>query len=109
MSIVIKKTSPHIHDICGVITMTRKFFDKMIPLIIILLGLSVFQPINVLALEVIEANIQAEVEVTKEKLEMIPFYWTVGIIGGVIGLTLAYVSWRKYKAEKRKQSKSPND
>lgn len=81
----------------------------MLQLIIILLGISVFSPINIVALDVIGTNVQADVEVTKEKLEMIPFFWTVGVIGGVIGLTLAYVSWRKYKAEKRKQFKSPND
>ena len=37
-------------------------------------------------------------------LEFIPFFWTVGIVGGFIGLTLAYVSWRKYKAEKKKKT-----
>lgn len=105
----INQSSPHIHDICGVITMTRKIFYNMLQLIIILLGISVFSPINIVALDVIGTNVQADVEVTKEKLEMIPFFWTVGVIGGVIGLTLAYVSWRKYKAEKRKQFKSPND
>ncbi|GAB4073590.1 hypothetical protein GCM10028778_10930 [Barrientosiimonas marina] len=35
---------------------------------------------------------------------MVPFYWVVGIVGGSIAITLTYVSWRKYKAEKRKQS-----
>lgn len=36
--------------------------------------------------------------------EMIPFYWMVTIVGGCIAVTLTYVSWRKYKAEKKKQS-----
>ena len=43
---------------------------------------------------------------TKENtntLELVPFFWTVGIVGGCIGLTLAYVSWRKYRAEEKKK------
>lgn len=33
---------------------------------------------------------------------MIPFYWMTIIVGGCIAATLTYVSWRKYKAEKKK-------
>ncbi|MYL45275.1 hypothetical protein GLV94_06430 [Virgibacillus halodenitrificans] len=29
--------------------------------------------------------------------------WTVIIVGGCIGITLSYVSWRKYKGEKNKK------
>ncbi|MBP1949578.1 sporulation protein YpjB [Virgibacillus litoralis] len=36
--------------------------------------------------------------------EMMPFYWMVTIVGGCIAVTLTYVSWRKYKGEKKKQS-----
>ncbi|WP_439144714.1 sporulation protein YpjB [Virgibacillus salinus] len=36
--------------------------------------------------------------------EMIPFYWMLTIVGGCIAVTLTYVSWRKYKGEKKKQS-----
>lgn len=28
---------------------------------------------------------------------MVPFYWMILIIGGLILITLSYVSWRKYK------------
>lgn len=41
----------------------------------------------------------------KEHADMVPLYWTMGIIGGCIVLTLFYVSWKKFKVEKRKQVK----
>ncbi|WP_010530806.1 sporulation protein YpjB [Lentibacillus jeotgali] len=37
-------------------------------------------------------------------VNMTPFYWMVGIVGGSIAITLSYVSWRKYKGEKKKQT-----
>ncbi|WP_373896160.1 sporulation protein YpjB [Virgibacillus natechei] len=37
---------------------------------------------------------------------MEPFYWVVGIIGGCIVITLSYVSFRKYKGEKKKQKET---
>ncbi|WP_164668773.1 sporulation protein YpjB [Virgibacillus doumboii] len=39
----------------------------------------------------------------KTNTEMAPFYWMVAIVGGCIAITLTYVSWRKYKGEKKKQ------
>ncbi len=41
---------------------------------------------------------------SNNKADMIPFYWMVAIVGGCIAVTLTYVSWRKYKGEKKKQS-----
>ncbi|MBY7143503.1 hypothetical protein KFZ56_10680 [Virgibacillus sp. NKC19-3] len=40
---------------------------------------------------------------TDSDTKQLPFYWIVGIIGGCIVLTLSYVSFRKYKGEKKKQ------
>jgi hypothetical protein len=39
----------------------------------------------------------------KKNFDLIPFIWTVGIVGGCIALTLSYVSWRKYKGEEKKK------
>lgn len=39
------------------------------------------------------------------KAELVPLFWTVVFVGGSIALTLSYVSWRKYKAEKKQQAK----
>lgn len=89
--------------------MKNKTLIRMLPFIIILLGVSIFLVIDLLMVDTIEANVQADMQVTKKNFEMIPFFWVVGIIGGCIGLTLAYVSWRKYQAEKKKQQKkNPN-
>lgn len=35
----------------------------------------------------------------------IPFYWMIMLIGGIIIITLSYVSWRKYKGEKKSSKK----
>jgi len=34
-------------------------------------------------------------------LQFTPLFWTIAIVGGCIVITLAYVSWRKYRAEKK--------
>ncbi|MFD2045851.1 sporulation protein YpjB [Ornithinibacillus salinisoli] len=47
----------------------------------------------------------ASEESSKENSEMIPFYWGVFIVGGCIAITLSYVSWRKYKGEKKIEQK----
>lgn len=58
------------------------------------------------AAELDNKSLNGEVENTKD---MLPFYWTVGIVGGCIAVTLSYVSWRKYKGEEKKQhGKGPN-
>ncbi|HAM81169.1 MAG TPA: hypothetical protein DCO80_10190 [Ornithinibacillus sp.] len=41
--------------------------------------------------------------------EMFPFYWLILIVGGSIMSTLTYVSWRKYKGEKRAKQDRQND
>ncbi|MUK87282.1 hypothetical protein GMD78_02550 [Ornithinibacillus sp. L9] len=50
------------------------------------------------------SSVSAESESTKGSADMIPFYWMLFIVGGCIAITLSYVSWRKYKAEKKKDS-----
>lgn len=41
---------------------------------------------------------------TKEDFQFTPLILTIIIIGGFITITLSYVSWKKYKAEKKKQT-----
>lgn len=50
-------------------------------------------------------NTKAKVktETVQKSVDMIAFYWVLFVIGGLIALTLTYVSWRKYKGEKQKQ------
>lgn len=38
-------------------------------------------------------------------LEWSPIIWGIIIIAGSIGITLSYVSWRKYKAEQSSEKK----
>lgn len=58
----------------------------------------------------VEANsIEPEVSDTAQKDSgLVPLVWTVLFVGGTIGLTLSYVSWRKYKGEVKKQAKKDN-
>ncbi|WP_231514813.1 sporulation protein YpjB [Oceanobacillus salinisoli] len=43
--------------------------------------------------------------VVSNNLDWSPFLWAVIIIGGSIGITLSYVSWRKYKGEQKYRKK----
>ncbi len=41
---------------------------------------------------------------------MVPFYWMIMLIGGLILITLSYVSWRKYKGtQKKKKDRRANN
>lgn len=44
-------------------------------------------------------------DTARKNFELIPFIWTVGIVGGCIAITLSYVSWRKYKGEEKKKAR----
>lgn len=46
---------------------------------------------------------------TNANAGMAPFYWMVGIVGGTIAITLIYVGWRKYRAEKKKQTEDESN
>ncbi|WP_182199401.1 sporulation protein YpjB [Paraliobacillus salinarum] len=35
------------------------------------------------------------------------FYWIILMVGGIIIITLSYVAWKKYKAEKKRKQKQP--
>ncbi|WLV23427.1 sporulation protein YpjB [Aciduricibacillus chroicocephali] len=36
--------------------------------------------------------------------EMMPLLWITGIVGGCIAITLTYVSWKKFRAQRRKKA-----
>src|SRR5690625_3385796 len=46
-----------------------------------------------------------DVSLTRYNFDMKPLLWTIAIVGGCIGLTLSYVSWKKFKAEEKKKIK----
>lgn len=55
---------------------------------------------------ILEVSAAAEnSDAVKKNFELIPFIWTVGIVGGCIAITLSYVGWRKYKGEERKRGR----
>lgn len=43
--------------------------------------------------------------INDQAFQFTPFFWTIAVIGGCITVTLAYVSWKKYKAEKQSKRK----
>lgn len=48
-------------------------------------------------------------QATKKSMDMVAFYWVLFVVGGLIALTLTYVSWRKYRGEKQKRQLKPKD
>lgn len=51
-------------------------------------------------------NAQADTIMSlKAAHDMSLFYWLITIIGGIIAITLTYVSYRKYKGEQQKKRK----
>ncbi|WP_174613591.1 sporulation protein YpjB [Virgibacillus ihumii] len=72
----------------------RKFHRLFILIGILLLA----APGSVHAGEIAETLIFAKTNHSS----MVPLYWMTIIVGGCIAVTLTYVSWRKYKAEKKK-------
>ena len=73
--------------------------SKMLPFIIIMAVCCILLLTEIFNEESIMADDSVESQQVTNNFELIPFFWTVGIVGGCIGLTLIYVSWRKYKAE----------
>ncbi len=64
--------------------------------------------VNIFMSKAAHANASNWVQpVTEQKGQLFPFIWILLIVGGCIGITLTYVSWRKYKGEKKsKQDKT---
>lgn len=40
---------------------------------------------------------------------IVPFYWVIMLIGGIILIALSYVGWRKYKGEKSDHKRDVNN
>ena|SRR5690625_3802203 len=87
---------------CGVISI--KYFKSKITLYIsfhligiIIILLSLFQ-IN-------EAYAKVEASDEIYATSIVPFYWMIMLIGGIIIITLSYVGWRKYKGDQKKRRK----
>ena len=108
---VIYRVFPHIvikDVICGVMAMRMKRVLKLLPFIIVLVVSCILLLTEFLSIEPIMADDSIDTQASTHNLELIPFFWTVGIVGGFIGLTLAYVGWRKYRDEEKKKTKKEN-
>ncbi|WP_099158346.1 sporulation protein YpjB [Virgibacillus ndiopensis] len=83
--------------------MKRNKISLFSVLVAIIIGIYVYFPCSVYAMDIV-----ASAHSTTSK-DMTPFYWTVGIVGGLIAITLTYVGWRKYKGDKKKSANNdPN-
>jgi len=83
--------------------MKKSKLFKILPFIIVLIVSAILLLTEILSINPIMADDSMSTKENTNSLELIPFFWTVGIVGGCIGLTLAYVSWRKYRAEEKKK------
>ncbi|RKQ37647.1 sporulation protein YpjB [Oceanobacillus halophilus] len=82
--------------------MLKVHLYQILKIFTIVVGILVFLHLGV---HTVDANPVQESDVSKNNLDWVPFIWAVVIIGGSIGVTLSYVSWRKYKGEQRKLKK----
>lgn len=83
--------------------MKKSNFLKTLPFIIVLIVSAILLLTEILSISPTMADDAMSTKENTNTLELVPFFWTVGIVGGCIGLTLAYVSWRKYRAEEKKK------
>jgi len=64
--------------------------------------------INLVKTIYINFYILAKFTMEHERPNISTFLLTIGLIGGTIIITLAYVSWRKYKGELKEKRKKHN-
>lgn len=91
-------------EVISIISLLKK---NVIFLISLLIGVicSVF---GFIKLNHVYANVVNEYQ--DDAALLVPYYWLILIIGGLILITLSYVSWRKYKGTiKRKKNREAND
>jgi amino acid transporter len=83
--------------------MYKTFLKVMFGLI---LGIILYFVMEAIIGEVVNAKGEDQ---QKGNGDMFPFYWLIFIVGGTIASTLSYVSWRKYKGEKKERLHNDND
>lgn len=84
------------------------FLKKNIMFVISLLIGVIFSVFGLIKLNHVYANALNEYE--ENAALFVPYYWLILIIGGLILITLSYVSWRKYKGTiKRRKNRESND
>jgi membrane protein implicated in regulation of membrane protease activity len=82
--------------------MKRNQFLKTV--IFIIIGIILYFIFDLIFGEVVSAD-----DTKKGNDDLFPFYWLMVIVGGSIASTLSYVSWRKYKGEKKEKQGKLND
>lgn len=82
----------------------RKFYQLFLIIFIGIILKSVVSYLDILTISV-NAEQLTNTPLPKKNFDMTPFFWAVGIVGGCIAITLTYVSWKKYKAEEKKEIK----
>lgn len=87
--------------------MVNRSKTQFLFLIIVLIGVFIFVHSETFLIEA--SSVEPETsDTTVTHSSLIPLFWTVVFVGGTIATTLAYVSWRKYKGEEKKQTKKDN-
>jgi len=69
-------------------------------IIVLILGISAMVLFNFSNHE--EPATQEAAYTFDNRFSMLPLYWITGIVGGCIAATLSYVSWKKYKAQRKR-------
>jgi len=69
---------------------------------LVLIGIIIMVSLNYASSDQMESK--ETVQPLDGGLGLLPLYWIVGIVGGCIALTLTYVSWKKYRAQRRRKN-----
>jgi lipid-A-disaccharide synthase-like uncharacterized protein len=92
-----------VEDIYEVISMAKK---RICWLLFILIGIKI--TLLTTSTRVLAYTPSAAAQQNGMKTDFTLLFWTIGIVGGCIAITLTYVSWRKYKGEEKKKKQQDN-
>lgn len=68
--------------------------------------------ICIILFSIVQLNKTYAVDQFKQEVELsniVPFYWMILLIGGIIVIALTYVAWRKYRGHKLRQKRDTNN
>ena|GEM_PF-3289062 len=68
--------------------------------------------ICIILFSIVQLNKTYAINELKEEvtfISIVPFYWMILVIGGIIVIALSYVAWRKYRGHKLRQKRDTNN
>ena len=66
----------------------------------------------IILFSIVQLNKTYAIDRFKQEVELssiVPFYWMILLIGGIIVIALTYVAWRKYRGHKLRKKRDTNN